>query len=70
VHSLFGDLFVAGLLEKDSYLRIWETEPAIYVAAIFRQGFFCSVERCCPEQDALIEVRDVDDKMTETATMH
>ena len=46
MHTFFGDLFVAGLLEKDSYLRVWKAESAIYVAAIFRQGFFGSVERC------------------------
>ena len=46
MHAFFRDLFVAGLLEKDSYLRVRKTEPAIYVAAIFRQGFFGSVE-CC-----------------------
>ena len=46
MHAFFGDLLVAGLLEKDSYLGVWKTEPTIYVAAIFRQGFFGSVE-CC-----------------------
>jgi len=44
VHAFFGDLFVAGLLEKDSYLRVWKMELAIYVAAIFRHWFFDSAE--------------------------
>jgi hypothetical protein len=46
VHTFLGDLFIAGLLEKDSYLRVRKTEPAIYMAAIFRQGLFGSV-KCC-----------------------
>jgi hypothetical protein len=46
VHTFFGGLFVAGLLEKDSYLRVRKTEPPIYVTAIFRKGLFGTVE-CC-----------------------
>ena len=38
VHAFFGDLFVAGPLEKDSDFRVWNTESAIYLAAIFRTG--------------------------------
>ena len=26
MHAFFGDLFVAGLLEKDSYLRVRDTQ--------------------------------------------
>jgi hypothetical protein len=44
VHAFFGGLFVVGLLEKDSYLRVGDTKSSVYVAAIFRQGFFGSVK--------------------------
>jgi hypothetical protein len=70
VHAFFGGFFVVGLLKKDAYLRVWKTESAIYVTAIFSQRFFGSVECCRPEQDALIEVRDVNDKVAETAPVH
>ena len=44
VHVFFGGLFVVGLLEKDSNLRVWDAEFAIDVSAIFRHGFFDSIE--------------------------
>jgi hypothetical protein len=70
VHAFFGGLFVAGLLEKDSYLRVRDTEPAVYVAAIFTQGFFGSIKCRRPERNTLIKVRNVNDKVAETAAMH
>jgi len=44
VHALLGGLFVSGLLDEDSYLRVRDTEPAVYVMAVFREGLFGSVK--------------------------
>jgi hypothetical protein len=70
MHAFFGNLFVTGLLEKDSYLRIRDTQFSVYVAAIFRQRFFGRVECRRPEQNASIKIRNVNDKVAQTAAMH
>jgi len=40
VHPFLGDLWVVGLLEKDSYLRVRKAEVAVDAAAYFGQRFF------------------------------
>jgi hypothetical protein len=70
MHTFFGGLFVVGLLEKDSYLRVRDSEFAVYVAAIFRQRFFDSAKCRRPERNALIKIRKVNDKVAQTAAMH
>jgi len=63
MHTLFGGLFVTGLLEKDSYLRVRDTQFAVYVTAIFRHRFLGSVECRRPERNALIKIRNVNNKV-------
>src|SRR5215472_9025500 len=70
MHPLLGDLWVAGLLEKDAYFRVREAEMAIDAAADLGQGFFDSAERCGPEGDSLVRVGDINDEVADAAAMH
>jgi hypothetical protein len=57
-------------LKEDSYLGIRKAKTAVGLATVLRQGFFGSTERCGPEPDSLVEVRDVNDEVTKAAAMH
>src|SRR5215468_1240537 len=70
MHPLLRDLWVAGLLEKDSYLRIRKAEVTVDAAADLGQRFLNSTQRCGPESDSLVKVGDIDDKVGQAASMH
>src|SRR5690348_11424092 len=70
MHPLLEDLWVVGLLEKDSYFRVREPKVAVDAAAYLGQGFFDGAERCGPEFDPLVWVGDINDEVADTAAVH
>lgn len=70
MHSLFMNLCVTGLLQKNPDIGVRQTELPVYLTTLRWQRLLNGIKRLRPKRNTLIKIRHIDDKLTQTATMH
>ena len=69
VHSLFRYLTVVRFLKQNSDFRVWQANATVDLATCSRCLFLNTVKRRCPERDALVKIRNINDELTDTAAV-